>query len=445
MSKKRTSAFVLFGRAFKNAKKDFWVSIVVLFVITVVLSMIFWIVEGQAQPEEYSNPVFPFVWAITRYIGDPGHFAGNGPVTLIGRHIDTIIGILKILIFAVPAGLVANGFKKAMDDDKRERELEDLSAKLHCAFRRVQNPHTLYKVVPVEKSIVTIQADLHMDTKDILDAVDRSKDLRLRNVASTYSINEEPQDRLVVECFPLEGNKPYGCFIDRKSNITIVSTSSVSDMGTGYFAYYLALYGGFNYISKEIEEDPENPVSYYNIEKDKIENLTDKDDRRPMSQFLNDIKSLAKSENHWVIFILATSKICRTQIHFIHKINEKVGSTPTSVICEEKFLEMYRAVESALEKNDYPLSTEADNYSPISSDLDEYFRPVGPKNIANHLGGGTKTNAFSIRIAWKLLARDNRNIPIARRMAEIIANHLGDKPFEGKKEWKKEGDGYSDK
>ena len=102
---KKTNAFVLFGRAFKNAKNDFWVSIQVLFWITIVLTIIFYWVEHTAQPQEYTNPWLAFVWAITRYIGDPGHFAGNGPITLTGRYIDTFIGILKILIFAVPAVL----------------------------------------------------------------------------------------------------------------------------------------------------------------------------------------------------------------------------------------------------------------------------------------------------------------------------------------------------
>lgn len=69
---KKTNAFVLFGRAFKNAKADFWVSIQVLLVATVVLALLFYFVEHDAQPEEYQNPWDAFVWAITRYIGDPG-------------------------------------------------------------------------------------------------------------------------------------------------------------------------------------------------------------------------------------------------------------------------------------------------------------------------------------------------------------------------------------
>ena len=68
---KRTNSFVLFGRAFKNAKNDFWVSIQVLLVATFVLALLFYFVEHTAQPEEYKNPWDAFVWAITRYIGDP--------------------------------------------------------------------------------------------------------------------------------------------------------------------------------------------------------------------------------------------------------------------------------------------------------------------------------------------------------------------------------------
>ena len=48
-------AFVLFGRAFKNAKKDFWISIQVLFWVSLVLSFIFYFVEHTAQPDEYRN------------------------------------------------------------------------------------------------------------------------------------------------------------------------------------------------------------------------------------------------------------------------------------------------------------------------------------------------------------------------------------------------------
>ena len=141
-------SFVFFGRAFKNAKKDFWISIQVLFWVSLALSVLFYFVEHAAQQEEYRNWWQAFVWTLTRYIGDPGHFSGNGPVTLVGRHIDSFIGIMKILIFAVPAGLVANGFRKAMEDDRKEKHLQECREKILKSFKRVRNPETGYRVAP---------------------------------------------------------------------------------------------------------------------------------------------------------------------------------------------------------------------------------------------------------------------------------------------------------
>ena len=137
---KKTNSFILFGRAFKNAKSDFWVSIQVLLIVTVILTIVFYLAEHRAQPAEYRTPLDALVWAATRYIGDPGNFAGNGPVTLIGRYIDTIIGIMDILIFAVPAGLVANGFRKAMEDEKHKNYMEAMRLRVFKAFRQVHSP-----------------------------------------------------------------------------------------------------------------------------------------------------------------------------------------------------------------------------------------------------------------------------------------------------------------
>ena len=66
------------------------------------------------------------------------------------------------------------------------------------------------------------------------------------------TIDEYPNARLAVEHF--EVNTPYGCCIDRNSNVTIVSPSCIADPVIGYFAYYLAKIGGFNYLSRELGE-----------------------------------------------------------------------------------------------------------------------------------------------------------------------------------------------
>lgn len=425
---KRTNSFVLFGRAFKNAKNDFWVSIQVLLAATIALALLFYFVEHTAQPEEYKNPWDAFVWAITRYIGDPGHFAGKGPITLTGRYIDTFIGILKILIFAVPAGLVANGFRKAMEDDKRKRQLTGYSERLRKAFRRKQCRYTRYKVVPRFVSIVDIEATQRMTTKDILDTIDFCKDFRLRNLATTQSISEHPQDRLVVEHYSLEGQASYGCKINRGSNITIVSTSSVSEAGIGNFAYYLALYGGFNYISKEFEQKPDEPRSYYLVGDEHAE--------PQLEDFLKDLKLLTRGEDKWALMMLSASgadePLHPTQFHFIHQVQKKLEAQPTTTIREEQFNQLYEALSTMLE-DDFQLK----------SDLDELYLPVGKKNIAMQIGGGKDCNAFTLRTAFSVTEWDDRYIAIVRKMAETINLQVGTcKPIEEDKAWKEAAMGF---
>lgn len=158
-NKTKTNSFVLFGRAFKNAKKDFWVSIQVLFWITIALALLFWWVEGVAQPSEYGGIfglIQSFIWAVTRYIGDPGHFAGNGPVTLAGRWIDTSIGILKILIFAVPAVLLLTVFAKRWKMRRNFSEWRNLVYQFISASADQHNPTHGFIMKRIKRSAINM-------------------------------------------------------------------------------------------------------------------------------------------------------------------------------------------------------------------------------------------------------------------------------------------------
>lgn len=61
---KKANSFVLFGRAFLYARKDFWVSIQVLLILTIIVAIVFFFVEHTAQSEEYKNPWQAFVWQL---------------------------------------------------------------------------------------------------------------------------------------------------------------------------------------------------------------------------------------------------------------------------------------------------------------------------------------------------------------------------------------------
>ena len=432
---KRTNSFVLFGRAFKNARKDFWVSIQVLFWITIVLAIVFYFVEHMAQPNEYSNPWQAFVWAVTRYIGDPGNFSGKGPVTLTGRYIDTIIGVLKILIFAVPAGLVSNGFKKAMDDDKRERHLEECRERLLKSFRRMVNKATHYRVPPRNVSLLTLQAKKGMTENDIIDTVTKFDEFRLRNLATSQTHSEHPQDRLVVEMVPLDAKTvdgfeiektAYGIKINRKSNITIIAPTSGTECTIGYFAFYVAQFGGFNLVSREFIKDVDEPVSYYTISEE---------DKEYVTSFIIDIKTLSEKnrQNHWNIIMISADNVHDTQIHFVHK--QKGGENiSTTTLDEQTFLQLYATMEESMSANHQLLC-----------DLDEKYRPVGLKNIGIKTGGGKENNAFTIRISYSVTTWMDSFTPIALDMAKVIKQYLsvdGEREFIEKTEWKLPGNGF---
>jgi voltage-gated potassium channel len=433
---KRTNSFVLFGRAFKNAKNDFWVSIQVLLVATFVLALLFYFVEHTAQPEEYKNPWDAFVWAITRYIGDPGKFAGKGPITLTGRYIDTFIGILKILIFAVPAGLVANGFRQAMADDKRKRHLEECRMKIRKSFRRILNKKTQYRVIPRRMPIITLQAKKGMNEKDIIDTVTKYDEFCLRNLATSQTAAEHPQDRLVIEMLPLDlqtvdgfdiVRTSYGVKINRNSNITIISPTAASENSIGHFAYYLAQFGGFNYVSREFITDVDEPVSYYTI--DGKENEWE----LPLKDFVNDIKAMSLSNEKWNIVLVSSDNVYDTQFHFVHRANEKSGLSQTT-LDEERFNVFYSAMaEKMHEEFEY------------LSDLDDKYRPIGKKNIGVITGGGTTNNAFTLRVSYSVTTWTDSALPIVVEMAKVIKQHLESpehNQFVEHPSWKEKGCGY---
>lgn len=420
-----------FWKGLKAAKTDMWASLQVLVIATFLLGTILYFVEHNAQPEIYAKWYDPYVWGFMSYLGNPGHFSPGEPITMLGRFIAIIISVIKILIFAVPAGLVANGFRAAMAKDKRTRELQGFREQLIKAFQTKQCRYTKYQVVPKYKSVVDVQAQQKLDTKDIIDAVNDGANFRLHNLAATQNVSEHPVDKLVIEHFPITEGVPYGCRINRNSKVTIVSPCSVNEAGIGNFAYYIALFGGFNYVSKEIEVDADNPTSFY-----VIDNPTD--EKSNVAPFIRDIKELSKGEKSWTIFMISASgaeePAYDTFVHFIYgakKGDEGYDDPNLTIMDKDRFEAFYRDISSKME-----------NEFGYGSDRHRYHTGAGKKNIARKVGGGTETNAFTLRPAFKLTIWDDRSILMAKTIAESIKENLEEELFQEKDEWKVKRNGY---
>lgn len=399
----RTNSFKLLGQAFKSAREPMWASVQVLIVLTVILATVFFVAEYAVQPEEY-NYGRSLLWAFTRYIGDPGKFSGPGPITFTGRLVACLIGIVGILIFAVPAGLVGGGFRTAIEKELRKKHLAKVGEKLNKAFSRKQDPKTMYRYVPRHIYLTTLQAQKNMTEKDVIDAVEYNPPFRLRDLASAATHGTHAAGQLVVEMFP--HNTSYGAMIYRGSNITIACPSSVSDAGIGNMGYYLALIGGFNFISKEIEADVHEPVSYYLID--------DENNPKDRKEYFEDLKKLAGGKENWTIFLISSERLSEYALHFITRANKKT-ERETTVLETAKFNQLFSDISESLNKD-----------FEIKSELDTEYKAAGVNNSAVRIGGGVSTNAFTIRVSSELAVWDPRYMAVCKDLAEAINAVIGD-------------------
>ncbi len=422
-------SFRILGDAIASKKQELTVSLAFLSILTIILSFLLYFAEHAAQPELCENGWKTMVWAFAKYLGDPGKIADFPMVTFWGNLIAIIVGVLGIAIFAVPAGLISSGFIEVMDERRKTAETKKNVEKMHLAFERKMDRPTGFQIVPVYVPIADVQSRLSMSENDIFDALTNAADFRLANLASTQPADQHPEDRLVIEHFPI--NRPYGVCIDRGSKITIVSTSSYSDPVIGHFAYYVAKIGGFNYVSREIGVS--RPAkSYY---------LIDMADKPPfLNEYLDDLNRLSAFEGSWIITLLAASGALEpdypTQFHFTYggkKGDETYNGENLTIHDIETFDSLYRDLSGQLESQ----------YG-YTSDCQRYHDTTNPKLFVRHLEHPEKVNALMLRIAWKATCWDMRRIQIAKTLSDTFATHIlgGIKPYP--EELKKKGIGYSD-
>lgn len=399
-------AFNVLSRAMRAKKDEMWVSVQFLTIITLILSFVLFFVEHEAQPEVYNNGWTSVLWAFAQYIGDPGGFADTPPITVTGRVIACIIGVLGIAIFAVPAGLIGSAFSEVMEKDERKEKSEGWAERLHLAFERKLDRPTGFQIVPRYVSIVEIQARLGLKEDEILDAVAISNKFRLINLSSTATPEERVTDLLAVEHFPV--NTVYGQCIDRHSKVTIFSPSNIVDPIIGWWAYYLAKIGGFNYVSREIGETrPYN--SFY---------LYKNDGTIGREECMADLNWLVDSEDKWVFSILAASggsePAYPTQFHFTYgaKKGDETYDDPNITLNDIPAFDALYKEFAALLETDYSLSADRQRYHTNASAA--YF--------ARHLEH--KVNAVVLRVAWSVTVRDARAIQITQSLAQAINRNI---------------------
>ena len=439
MIRKIFFGFNLFAKAYKSTKHEIWVSVKLLAVLTIVFAVVMFVAEHSAN-EGYSF-WDALVWTFVKYVDDPADIASS-PETVPGKVIGTLVGVLGIAIFVVPAGLIGSGLMDAMSEEKHEEELNEYQGRMRKSFRRFANKslrsylNTLpdrggeefakLNFVPQYIPVSRLQVKQGMDLKDVFEVCSKFPEFRLKNLADALNEEEQPEDRFVVEHFPM--NRSYGCCIDRGSNVTIVCPTAQSDVGTGWFAYYMAKVGGFNLICKDVEADMDEVDSFYNMSEEPLYNkkprssysAKDKEAIAMLNKkellradYLADIKKVCKEEGAWCIILTEHQKTTDnvTDIHFADNTKNATNPTVKDVASYNRFYTMF-AEQMQL------------NFG-LTSVFQSSRYPLMKSNLAYRLQKeGLDVNAFVLRPSSHMMVFDTMKLAYAYRMARIISDVL---------------------
>lgn len=80
-------SFRLLNNAMREKRRELWISLQFLVIITIILSLLLFFFEHEAQPDVYDNGIVSVAWAFAQYIGDPRQFCRHPADHLLGpRH-----------------------------------------------------------------------------------------------------------------------------------------------------------------------------------------------------------------------------------------------------------------------------------------------------------------------------------------------------------------------
>lgn len=396
--------------AIAEKRRELIISMQFLIIITFILSLMLYFFEHDVQPEVYDNGFATVAWSFAQYIGDPGGFGDTPPVTGAGRVIACVVGLLGIAIVAVPAGILGAGFSEAIEKETKHAKHAEDAKKVHAAFQRKLDRPSGYQVMPPFVSLSTIQTKLAIKGDDIVDLINspEGKEFRLVNLATTIPMRHKAADNIAVEHFM--ANRPYGCYIDRGSEVTIVAPASFCDACTGNWAFYLALIGGFNYISREVG-DRANYKSFFIID--------DEDNLPNFKEFKDDLLKLTSRPGAWSVAVMAASGNLDpeypTQVHLqaggrkgdssLHGDNMLVKDTAT-------YEQFYRALSEELEQD-----------FNIAVDHQQYHDSTNP-NLLPRKANLPNSNNIIMRVEWDKMLWDPRRILIAKTVARCLCESL---------------------
>jgi len=126
-----TSTFSAIIAVFKKKFSQLLSSVFIVFLLMIIVSVLMFNVEHDAQPGKFTNAFSSFWWAIATLttIG----YGDIYPITAVGQLLNGIFAFLGIGLVAIPTGIISAGFVEQARDDKSESE-EKHDEKCFCPY-----------------------------------------------------------------------------------------------------------------------------------------------------------------------------------------------------------------------------------------------------------------------------------------------------------------------
>lgn len=113
-----SSALSTIALVFKKKKNQLISSILIVFLLMLIASVIMYNIESKAQPEVFDNALSALWWSVATLTT-----VGYGdiyPITPMGKVLSAIIALLGIGLVAVPTGIISSGFMETIEHNDEE-------------------------------------------------------------------------------------------------------------------------------------------------------------------------------------------------------------------------------------------------------------------------------------------------------------------------------------
>ncbi len=122
-------SFKQIKRVFSDKREELTITMVTMFFLLIISSSIMYFVESETQPEVFSSIPASMWWGVCTLttVG----YGDMYPVTTLGKLMASVMSILGIGMFALPAGILAGGFEKALSVEEQQ---EEKTQKSYCPY-----------------------------------------------------------------------------------------------------------------------------------------------------------------------------------------------------------------------------------------------------------------------------------------------------------------------